>query len=145
MILSACTESIILSEHAESIIVSAPPAESMILSAPPKQQWATPAAQWVAGCKAIALGDGTAVARWMAQCYWSVGQSNFLYWVVAKIGPDGFCPIPDSVQIWSRSGPDRGTWLSRSKNLDSMSGHAVQILDWSRPFWTGPERIFLRM
>ncbi len=45
---------------------------------------------------------------------------------------------PDSVQIWSRSGPDRGTWLSRSKNLDSMSGYAVQILDWSRPFWTGP-------
>ncbi len=47
------------------------------------------------------------------------------YWVVAKIGPDGFCPIPDLVQIWSRSGPDRGTWLSRSKNLDGMSGHAV--------------------
>ncbi len=72
---------------------------------------------------------------------------TFVYkqWVVAKIGPDGFCPIPDLVQIRSRSGPDRGTWLSRSKNLDSMFGHAVQIMDWSGPFWTGPERIFLRM
>ncbi len=55
-------EGMILSEHAESIILSAPPAESMILSAPPEWQWAMPAVQWVAGCNAIALGDGMAVA-----------------------------------------------------------------------------------
>jgi hypothetical protein len=29
-----------------------------------------------------------------------------LHWVVTKIGPDGFCLIPDSVKIWSRFGPD---------------------------------------
>ncbi len=56
----------ILSAHAESIILSAPPAESMILSVLPEWQLATPATQWVAGCEAIALGDGTAVAQWMA-------------------------------------------------------------------------------
>jgi hypothetical protein len=27
-------------------------------------------------------------------------------WVVVTIGPDGFCSIPDLVQIWSRFGPD---------------------------------------
>jgi hypothetical protein len=36
-----------------------------------------PAAQWVAGREAIALGNGTAVARWTAQCHRSVRQSNF--------------------------------------------------------------------
>ena len=66
----------ILSVHAESIILS--PAESMILSAPPKRQWAMPAAQWAAGREAIALGNGMAVARWMAQCHQSMAQSNFL-------------------------------------------------------------------
>ncbi len=69
----------IFSAHAESIILSAPPAESMILSAPPERRWATPAAQWAAGREAIALGDGTEVARSMAQCHRSVGRSNFLY------------------------------------------------------------------
>ncbi len=59
----------ILSARAESIILSAPPAESMILSAPPEWRWAMPATQWVAGHEAIALGDGTAVARWTAQCH----------------------------------------------------------------------------
>jgi hypothetical protein len=59
----------ILSARAESIILSAPPAESMILSAPPERRWKTPAAQWAAGREAIALGDGTAVARWTAQCH----------------------------------------------------------------------------
>ena len=58
----------ILSARAESIILSAPPAESMILSAPPERRWKTPAAQWAAGREAIALGDGTTVARWTAQC-----------------------------------------------------------------------------
>ncbi len=53
----------ILSVRAESIILSAPPAESMILSAPPERRWKTPAVQWAAGRKAIALGDGTAVAQ----------------------------------------------------------------------------------
>jgi hypothetical protein len=52
----------ILSAHAESIILSAPPAESMILSAPPERRWATLAAQWAAGFEAIRLGDGMAVA-----------------------------------------------------------------------------------
>jgi hypothetical protein len=28
-----------------------------------------PAAQWAAGREAIALGDGTTVAQWMAQCH----------------------------------------------------------------------------
>jgi hypothetical protein len=51
----------------------------MILSAPPERQWATPAAQWAAGREAIALGDGTAVAQWTAQCHRSIAQSNFLY------------------------------------------------------------------
>jgi hypothetical protein len=55
-------ESMILSARAESIILSALPTESMILSALPKQQWTTPAAQWAAGRKAIALGNGRAVA-----------------------------------------------------------------------------------
>jgi hypothetical protein len=36
---------------------------------------------------------------------------------------------PDLVQTWSRS----MYRLSRFQNLDGMSGHAVQILDWSRP------------
>ncbi len=67
----------ILSAHAESIILLALPAESMILSAPPKRQWAMPVAQWAAGREAIALGDGTAVARWTAQYHQSVGRSNF--------------------------------------------------------------------
>ncbi len=60
----------ILSARAESIILLAPPAESVIVSAPPKRRWKTPAAQWAAGREAIALGDGTAVARWTAQCHW---------------------------------------------------------------------------
>jgi hypothetical protein len=60
MILLAC---------AESIILSTPPAESMILSALPKRQWKRPAAQWAAGCEAIALGNGTKVARLTAQCH----------------------------------------------------------------------------
>jgi hypothetical protein len=34
--------------------------------------------------------------------YWK----NQAHWVVAKIGPDGLCLIPDLVQIWSRFGPD---------------------------------------
>jgi hypothetical protein len=70
----------ILSARADSIILLAPPAEGMILSAPPEWQWETPAAQRVARREAIALGDGTAVAQWMAQCHWSVGQSNVLYY-----------------------------------------------------------------
>jgi hypothetical protein len=60
------SERMILSAPAESIILSAPPFESMILSTPPEGQWGMPRAQWAAGCKAIALDDGTAVARWMA-------------------------------------------------------------------------------
>jgi hypothetical protein len=71
--------SVRVSPHAEIIILSAGGAESMILSAPPKRRWATPAVQWAAGREAIALGNGTAVARWMAQCHRSVGRSNFLY------------------------------------------------------------------
>ncbi len=59
----------ILSARAESIILSAPPAESMILLAPPEWGWKMPATQWAAGREAIALGDGTAVARWTAQCH----------------------------------------------------------------------------
>ncbi len=65
----------ILSVRAESIILSAPPAESMILSAPPERRWATPAAQWAEGREEIALGDGTAVARWTAQYRRSVRRS----------------------------------------------------------------------
>ena len=65
-------ESMILSAHAESIILLAPPTESMILSALPERRWAMPVAQWAAGRKAIALGDGTAVAQWTAQCCRSV-------------------------------------------------------------------------
>jgi hypothetical protein len=49
----------------------------MILSAPPEWQWAMPAAQWVEGQEEIALGDGTVVARWTAQCRQIVRQSNF--------------------------------------------------------------------
>jgi hypothetical protein len=41
----------------------------MILSAPPKRQWKMPAVQWAAEGEAIALGDGTTVARWMAHCH----------------------------------------------------------------------------
>jgi hypothetical protein len=37
IIFSACTESIRLSAHTESIILTAPPAESLILSAPPAE------------------------------------------------------------------------------------------------------------
>ncbi len=58
----------ILSVRAEGIILSALPAESIILSAPPKWRWATPAAHWAVGREAIALVDGTALARWTAQC-----------------------------------------------------------------------------
>ncbi len=71
----------ILSARAESIILSAPLAESMILSAPPKRRWAMPVVQWVAGRKAIALGDETAVAGWTAQCRRSGASDEvtFLY------------------------------------------------------------------
>jgi hypothetical protein len=71
----------ILSAYAESIMLLAPLAESMILSVPPKGQWETPVAQWAAVRKAIALGNGTAVAQWTTQCHWS-GSSDevtFLY------------------------------------------------------------------
>ncbi len=91
----------ILSVHAESIILLALPAESTILSAPPKQRWATPVAQLAAGCKAIALGNGRAVARWTAQCHRSVGQSIFLYFKLvyffAKYKPIGASPRRDYV------------------------------------------------
>ncbi len=58
-----------------------PPLSQEILSAPPERQWATPAAQWAAGREAIALGDGTAVARWTAQCCRSGASDEvtFLY------------------------------------------------------------------
>ncbi len=59
----------ILSAHAESIILLVPPAKSMIVSALPERRWKMPAAQWAAEREAIALGDGTAVARWTAQCH----------------------------------------------------------------------------
>ncbi len=72
-------ESMILSARAESIVLLALPAESMILSALPEQQWATQVVQWATGREAIALGDGTAVVRWTAQCPRSIRQSNFLY------------------------------------------------------------------
>jgi hypothetical protein len=52
----------ILSVRPESIILLAPPTESMILSALPERQWAMPAVQWAVGHKAIALGNGLAVA-----------------------------------------------------------------------------------
>jgi hypothetical protein len=58
------------------------------------------------------------------------------HWVVAEIGPDGFCPIPDSVQIWSRSGPD----------LVQTEVHGcpdqkiwTACLDMLSRFWTGPD------
>ncbi len=62
IISAGIAESMILSVCAESIILSTPPAESIILSAPPKRRWAMPVVQWAVGCKAIALGDRTAVA-----------------------------------------------------------------------------------
>jgi hypothetical protein len=74
-------ESMIVSARAKSIILLVVPAESMILSVPPERQWATPAAQWVVGHEAIALGNGTAVALWTAQ-YHRSGASDkvtFLY------------------------------------------------------------------
>ncbi len=44
-------------------------------------------------------------------------------WVVAEIGPDGFCSIPDLVQIGSRFGPDLVHSLSSSlgKKSDASS------------------------
>jgi hypothetical protein len=85
----------ILSAHAESIILLTPPAESMILSVPPERQWATPAAQWAVGRDAIVLGDGTEVARWTAQYHGSVGQSNFLYFRLVFFLLSKLPPAPD--------------------------------------------------
>jgi hypothetical protein len=82
----------ILSAHAESIILSALPAESIILSAPPEQQWETPAAQWVAGSEAMALGDGTAAAQWTAQCH-RRGASDEVSFMYFRLGKRLICYI----------------------------------------------------
>ncbi len=71
-------------------------------------------------------------------------QFHVIYWVVAEIGPDGFCSIPDLVQIWSRFGPDLVQIRSRSRytpNQIKKSGQHVRTccpdsgpsLDRSRP------------
>jgi len=53
---------------------------------------------------------GTMTSHGFRQFYefLQVDWATFLtYWEVAKIGPDGFFPIPDFlVQTWSRLGPD---------------------------------------
>ncbi len=67
-------------------------------------------------------------------------------WVVTEIGPDGFCSIPDLVQIWSKFGPDLVQIRSRSRYTPFQikksgrhvrtccpdSGLVQTILDWSR-------------
>jgi hypothetical protein len=65
-----------------------------------------------------------------------LAQQQESEWVVAEIGPDSFCSIPDLVQIWSRFGPDL-VQIEVHPGPDQKIWTACP--DMLSRFWTGPD------